>query len=48
MGISWDGMGQAWTAMEWDGMGQKNLSHEQTSFIAWYVDEKTFANEKSV
>ena len=29
MGITWDGMGQAWTAMEWNEMGQKNMSHEQ-------------------
>ena len=27
--MGWDGMGQAWTAMEWDGMGQKNTSPEQ-------------------
>ena len=27
--MGWNGLGQAWTAMEWDGMGQKNMSHGQ-------------------
>ena len=36
MGILWDGMGKAWTAMKWDGIEQKNMSHGQV----WRFESK--------
>ena len=36
MAISWDGMGEAWTALKWDGIGQKNMSLGQ----AWRFESK--------